>query len=289
LKNIKEKRSKKHEKDCISLICKKQLEEMVRRFRQKRLNNINVEKENKKISEEKKLKNKKDKILMNRNYEGLVFTGTEQKSCENCNRLYPKNETINIQKIKSKIPKCPPNNNIKTIQDKKLKSIKKESSNLLNDNKIPNSLLHPIPGISSASNNYLFQNRSLLPSNSNSKSNFLNPIPNPQTSSISPPPPKQDSQISSATSAIANELKHMEYMKDLIQSIFGSPLGLSSLDSTNQTPVELSPEIFRNTCKNFEISITSHLDTLDDSKNSALMTNQLLNIAEALDIKYSLF
>ena len=64
---------------------------MVRRFRQKRLNNINVEKENKKMSEEKKLKNKKDKILMNRNYEGLVFTGTEQKSCENCNRLYPKN------------------------------------------------------------------------------------------------------------------------------------------------------------------------------------------------------
>ena len=91
IEEYKRKRSKKHEKDCISLICKKQLDEMVRRFRQKRLNNINVEKENKKISEEKKLKNKKDKILMNRNYEGLVFTGTEQKSCENCNRLYPKN------------------------------------------------------------------------------------------------------------------------------------------------------------------------------------------------------
>ena len=183
---------------------------------------------------------------------------------KNNNRLYPKNETINIQKIKSKIPKCTPTNNIKTIQDKKLKSIKKETSNLLNDNKIPNSLLHPIPGISSASNNYLFQNRSLLPSNAISKLNFHNPLPNPQTSSISSIPPKQDSQIPSSVSSIANEIKQMEYMKDLLQSILGSPLGLSSLDSVSQTPVELSPEIFRNTCKNFEISITSIPNTLND-------------------------
>ena len=185
---------------------------------------------------------------------------------KNNNRFYQKNETLNIQKIKSKIPKCPPNNNIKTIQDKKLKSIKKDSSNLLNDNTISNSLLHPIPGISSASNNYLFQNRSLLPSNATSKLNFHNhPIPNPQStvSSTTTNPPK-DSQISTTASSIANELKQMEYMKDLLQSILGSPLGISSLsDLTNKTPVELSPEIFRNTCKNFEISITSNPETFN--------------------------
>ena len=234
-----------------------------KRFSMLNNNNGNINNLNKKKPQKFGLHNGNNKI------QGGLLKNDKNKDIDgdkNNNRLYPKNETINIQKIKSKIPKCPPNNNIKTIQDKKLKSIKKESSNLLNDNKIPNSLLHPIPGISSASNNYLFQNRSLLPSNSNSKSNFLNPIPNPQTSSISPTPPKQDSQISSATSAIANELKHMEYMKDLIQSIFGSPLGLSSLDSTNQTPVELSPEIFRNTCKNFEISITSIPNTLNDTE-----------------------
>ena len=234
-----------------------------KRFSMLNNNNGNINNLNKKKPQKFGLHNGNNKI------QGGLLKNDKNKDIDgdkNNNRLYPKNETINIQKIKSKIPKCPPNNNIKTIQDKKLKSIKKETSNLLNDNKIPNSLLHPIPGISSASNNYLFQNRSLLPSNSNSKSNFLNPIPNPQTSSISPPPPKQDSQISSATSAIANELKHMEYMKDLIQSIFGSPLGLSSLDSTNQTPVELSPEIFRNTCKNFEISITSIPNTLNDTE-----------------------
>jgi serine/threonine protein phosphatase PrpC len=183
------------------------------------------------------------------------------------NRLYPKNETINIQKIKTKIPKCTPNNNIKTIQDKKLKSIKKENSNLLNENVLPNSLLHPIPGISSASNNYLFQNRSLLPSNNIQKLSTHNPPPNPTSPFSTLPtntPPKPESQLSSAASSIANELKQMEYMKELLQSLLGSPLGLSSLsDLTNQTPVELSPEIFRNPCKNFEISITSNINTFD--------------------------
>ena len=185
------------------------------------------------------------------------------------NRLYPKNETINIQKIKTKIPKCTPNNNIKTIQDKKLKSIKKENSNLLNENVLPNSLLHPIPGISSASNNYLFQNRSLLPSNNIQKLSTHNPPPNPTSPFSSLPtntPPKPESQLSSAASSIANELKQMEYMKELLQSLLGSPLGLSSLsDLTNQTPVELSPEIFRNPCKNFEISITSNINTFDEN------------------------
>ena len=183
------------------------------------------------------------------------------------NRLYPKNETLNIQKIKTKIPKCTPNNNIKTIQDKKLKSIKKENSNLLNENVLPNSLLHPIPGISSASNNYLFQNRSLLPSNNIQKLSTHNPPPNPTSPFSTLPtntPPKPESQLSSAASSIANELKQMEYMKELLQSLLGSPLGLSSLsDLTNQTPVELSPEIFRNPCKNFEISITSNINTFD--------------------------
>ena len=185
------------------------------------------------------------------------------------NRLYPKNETLNIQKIKTKIPKCTPNNNIKTIQEKKLKSIKKENSNLLNENVLPNSLLHPIPGISSASNNYLFQNRSLLPSNNIQKLTTHNPPPNPNPPFSSLPtntPPKPESQLSSTTSSIANELKQMEYMKELLQSLLGSPLGLSSLsDLTNQTPVELSPEIFRNPCKNFEISITSNINTLEEN------------------------
>ena len=188
---------------------------------------------------------------------------------KNNNRLYPKNETLNIQKIKSKIPKCPPNNNnIKTIQEKKLKSIKKDSSNLLNDNIISNSLLHPIPGISSASNNYLFQNRSLLPSNNIQKLNNHNIHTNPQPSLsiINPIPTKPESQILTTASTITNEIKQIEYMKELLQNLLSSPLGIPPLSSlTNQTTVELSPEIFRNDCKNFEISITSNSNTLDEN------------------------
>ena len=203
--------------------------------------------------------------------QGGLLKNDKKKDIEgdkNNNRLYPKNETLNIQKIKSKIPKCPPNNNIKTIQEKKLKSIKKENSNIMNDNIIPNSLLHPIPGISSASNNYLFQNRSLLPSNNIQKLNSTNLHTNlpSSSSSLSSNPKKEDSNLSSATTSIANEIKQVEYMKELLQNLLSSPLGISTLsDHLNQTPVELSPEIYRNPCKNFEISITSNPNTLEEN------------------------
>ena len=55
------------------------------------MNYIKIDKENLKMFEDKKIKNKKEKIIMNRNYEGLIFQEMENKSCEKCNRLYPKN------------------------------------------------------------------------------------------------------------------------------------------------------------------------------------------------------
>ena len=60
-----QKKIKKQEKDSINLICKKQFEEM--------------------------MKSLKEKKLMNRHYEGLNFKGMERKSCEKCNKVYPKN------------------------------------------------------------------------------------------------------------------------------------------------------------------------------------------------------
>ena len=79
------------EKECINLISKKQIEDIIKKIRQKRMNYIKIDKENLKMFEDKKIKNKKEKIIMNRNYEGLIFQGMENKSCEKCNRLYPKN------------------------------------------------------------------------------------------------------------------------------------------------------------------------------------------------------
>ena len=193
---------------------------------------------------------------------------------KNNNRLYPKNETLNIQKIKTKIQKCPSNNiNIKTIHDKKLKSIKKETSNLINNdnNIIPNSLLHPIPGISSASNNYLFQNKSLLPSNNSLKLNtytqHLSSTPplHSQISSLSNTS-KLDSQISNPASSIGNRLQQIELMNELLQNLFSSPLIPSYAGLTTQKTVELTPDIFNNTYKNFEISITSNPDLINDKE-----------------------
>lgn len=93
-RKIKEYKKKLHqikEKEIISQICKKQLDEMIRKFRQNKFQNMKIDNENKKISENKQLQNIKEKLLMRRNNEGLKFTEVEKKSCEKCNRLYPKN------------------------------------------------------------------------------------------------------------------------------------------------------------------------------------------------------
>ena len=87
----KRKRDKIQEKECINLISKKQIEDIMRKVKQKRMNYINIDKENLKMFENKKLNNQKEKIIMNQNYEGILFKGMENKSCEKCNRQYPKN------------------------------------------------------------------------------------------------------------------------------------------------------------------------------------------------------
>ena len=91
IEEYKQKMTKKQEKSFINLICKKQFEDMKRKLKQKKLRDINVEKENIKISEKKKAKDQKDKILMNGKCEGLIFKGVEKNYCGKCNKLYPKN------------------------------------------------------------------------------------------------------------------------------------------------------------------------------------------------------
>ena len=196
-------------------------------------------------------------------------------------KLFSKKETLNIQKVKSKIPKCPTNNtnNIKNIHQQKLKSIKKEPSNVINENTL-NSLLHPIPGlsnISAATNNYLFQNKSLLPSTNNNKINSVNKdnnLPNSfsdisngitskTTTPSSSPPLSLTSTLSaqSSSSSISNELKELELMTEklaLLQNLVSTLGGISPFTGLNtHKTVDLSPEIYKNTYKNFEISITS--------------------------------
>ena len=175
-------------------------------------------------------------------------------------KIFQKNETLNIQKVKSKIPKYPINsktkNNINKIQQKKLKLTKKEPSNIINDNNI-NSLLSPIPDISNLSNNNNFKNKTA----SSINNNIINDSP---PSSLLDAPPSLSSlsaSPSSSTSSISEELKELKELElmteklTILQNIVNSLGGFNSLN-TKKT-VNLTPEIFKNTYKNFEKSIAS--------------------------------
>ena len=175
-------------------------------------------------------------------------------------KIFQKNETLNIQKVKSKIPKYPINsktkNNINKIQQKKLKLTKKEPSNIINDNNI-NSLLSPIPDISNLPNNNNFKNKTA----SSINNNIINDSP---PSSLLDAPPSLSSlsaSPSSSTSSISEELKELKELElmteklTILQNIVNSLGGFNSLN-TKKT-VDLTPEIFKNTYKNFEKSIAS--------------------------------
>ena len=175
-------------------------------------------------------------------------------------KIFQKNETLNIQKVKSKIPKYPINsktkNNINKIQQKKLKLTKKEPSNIINDNNI-NSLLSPIPDISNLSNNNNLKNKTA----SSINNNIINDSP---PSSLLDAPPSLSSlsaSPSSSTSSISEELKELKELElmteklTILQNIVNSLGGFNSLN-TKKT-VNLTPEIFKNTYKNFEKSIAS--------------------------------
>jgi serine/threonine protein phosphatase PrpC len=207
-------------------------------------------------------------------------------------KLHTKNEALNIQKVKTKIPK-PQSNNIKNIHQPKLKSIKKEPSNIINDNK--NLLINQIQNIHNNTNHL----KPLIPSNNNKINTFNNNISSPslvanpintttnKTSLISninsnSPSSPVENQINtpinidplspsenstSSSSSIANELKEMELLTEkinLLRNIF------SSLSFLNNPPakktVNITPEIFNNTYKNFETSIISKNDDIKEGE-----------------------
>ena len=209
------------------------------------------------------LKNEK-----NKDYEG-----------DKSDKIYSKNETLNIQKVKSKIPKCAGNsNNIKNMHQSKLKSIKKEPSNIINDN--INSLLHPIPGLSSISNpnNFLFQNKTSLTSANNNKINNSNiPLPPSSISSASSSistlgsiPSTSSISSSSSISNELNQLKELELMTEkltLLQNLVNTLGGISPFSGLNtRKTVNITPDIFNNTYKNFEISVTSKSNIINEKE-----------------------
>ena len=207
-------------------------------------------------------------------------------------KLHTKNEVLNIQKVKTKIPK-PQNNNIKNIHQPKLKSIKKEPSNIINDNK--NLLINQIQNMHNNTNHL----KPLIPSNNNKINTFNNnisstslvtnpidtspnknslisnlnsnisssPATNPISTSVNIDPLGSSENSTSSSSSIANELKEMQLLTEkinLLRNLF------SSLSVFNNPPIKktvnITPEIFNNTYKNFETSIISKNDDIKEGE-----------------------
>lgn len=88
-----EKRRKKREKDCISRICREQIEEFVNNLKIKKIKNRNIDEENYQTAQKKsKNKNKElNRIKNDKTFYGLKLKGIENKKCDKCFRNYPKN------------------------------------------------------------------------------------------------------------------------------------------------------------------------------------------------------
>ena len=147
-----------------------------------------------------------------------------------------KNEIINVNNNKTKLSKIPNKKNIKL--ETKLKIIKNNYSNFIKkDNLTPNaSIIHPLQGLI------------------NKKINNIN----------------DDKQSSN----IINELKELEIKSNKLNifnnlySTIGvtSPLNLQGVPIPIQKTINLSSEIFKNKYKNFEESIISKKEEIDEKE-----------------------
>ena len=184
------------------------------------------------------------KIRINNN----IFVNKESKNNEDLDnekerelsyknkRNIKKNEIINVNNNKTKLSKIPNKKNIKL--ETKLKIIKNNYSNFIKkDNLTPNaSIIHPLQGLI------------------NKKINNIN----------------DDKQSSN----IINELKELEIKSNKLNifnnlySTIGvtSPLNLQGVPIPIQKTINLSSEIFKNKYKNFEESIISKKEEIDEKE-----------------------
>ena len=244
--------------------------------------------ENKFHNNIKKLRNNNKLNIYNSNSSNMqLFSGNLLKNENEINSKFEKSET---QKLKSKIPKHPGapsilNKNNNTQIYNRIKPYKKES---IENNLIPTTLLPYQPNIFSNKNNNQInkpillssynnkkQNENILINKENNLINKENNLINKENiynnkdniyNNINNENSENDKTIStnsSSGSQIQNELKELELMTEKLNmlhdlfSSLGALSGLGNLGPTTQKTVELTPEIYHNTYKNFEPSIFS--------------------------------
>ena len=229
--------------ECHSLNKKEKLFPKLNSINNKNISDFNFF-DNKNISLNNFTNRRNYKIRINSN----IFVNKESKNNEDLDnekerelsyknkRNVMKNEIINSNNIKTKLSKIPKKKNIKL--ETKLKIIKNNYSNFLKkDNLTPNaSIIHPLQGLI------------------NKKINNINDE-------------KQSYNI-------INELKELEIKSNKLNifnnlySTIGvtSPLNLQGVPIPIQKTINISSEIFKNKYKNFEESIISKKEEIDEKE-----------------------
>ena len=221
--------------------------------------------------------NNNNQIKNRNNNFSTKINDVEKNNTENNNNKL--NYAINIQKIKSKIPRYPRGN--KSMPSRittKIKKIKKEKTEnnvgnsltikaLMNYPKNNNFLPLNSNNICNTFNNNINNNSYIINNNNNNNAmpsmtstfggtNIANDVKSAQTQT----PPPVPLPTTTTTSNTFSEYALMEERLNMLNNIFNTLMGVQNpLYDMNriQKTVELSPEIFKNAYKNFIPSITS--------------------------------
>ena len=202
--------------------------------------------------------------IQNKNTLNVKVNDIEKNNIETYNLNNNLNYAINLQKIKPRIPRYPRGN--KSMPSKITTKVKKVKANKNEKNSEDSLTIHPITNYPNNNNflgsNSLFNNElnGKKPSNNNLNNNLI-PVSNIGNSSILNSFSSTQSSLPTTNSfteydLMAERLSILHNLFNSLTSLTGGTNPFCDLNQPQKT-VELSPEIFSNTYKNFIPSITS--------------------------------
>ena len=195
-----------------------------------------------------KINNIKNNNLQFKNNIDTKINDIEKNNIDNYSHTNNFNYIINLHKIKSKMPRYPRGNkSMPSRIETKIKRNKKEQM----DKKVVDSLTIKTLNNDNNLNNANNENNNLMQKkiNSGNTSNSLNPASTPLSTTNN----------FSEYDLMAERINILHNLFSSLSSLTGSPNPLLNLNQPQKT-VELSPEIFSNSYKNFISSISSSKD-----------------------------
>ena len=253
------------------------------------INNININMNN--INNMNNLNNNQSQ---NKNNYNEKINDIEKNNIDTFNHNNKMNYAINLHKVKSKIPRYPRGN--KSMPSRVTTKIKKYKKEKTEKNVVDTLTIKPLINYPQ-NNNYLPPNNIYNNNNNNLKNNSINSINdstnnsnNLFSSNISSSSTLNSFKATPTSLPTTNNFSQYEFMEErlnLLQNLFSSLSSLTGrpnplFELNNNKIVELSPEIFRNTYKNFFPSITSSSEqfTNDDVIKGYAQNSSMGNIRD---------